>query len=183
MVRLRFDVPEMEIRARALRAALPLVLAAGCATPGQTPGAPSRLPDFELNSIDGDPVRLSDHLGKEVIVLDFWATWCEPCKAEMPHLDRIYRAKKDRGLIVIAIAMDDPSTVGQVVPYVKESGYSFPVVLDPNGRASNLYNTHKSAPYMVIIGRNSTIVHEAAGFEPAAGKLLEERIEKILAGP
>ena len=165
-----------------LAAGIAACVAWGCATPGPDSHASSKLPDFELSSIDGESVRLSDHLGKDVILIDFWATWCEPCKAEMPHLDRIYRSKKDRGFIVIAVAMDDPSTFGQVAPYVREGGFAFPVLLDPNGRAANLYNIHKSAPYTVIIARDGTIAHEAAGFEPASAKLLEERIEKLLAG-
>jgi len=141
----------------------------------------SNLPDFELSAVDGDVVRLSDHVGKEVIVLSFWDTWCEPCKMEMPHLERIYRAHKDEGLLVLSIAMDDPTTVAQVAPFVRENHFSFPVLLDPNSSASNLYNTHKSAPYTVVIGRDGTIASEASGYSPGAEKLLEEHIVKLLA--
>src|SRR4051812_16538245 len=92
-----------------------LVLVAGilssCATTSpQTRASSSRLPDFELSSVEGDSVRLSEHLGHDVVLLAFWDTWCEPCKTELPHLDRIYRAHKDEGLTVFAISMDDPST-------------------------------------------------------------------------
>src|SRR5437879_6341219 len=116
---------------------------------GQRPGegarpAASSLPAFELNTVEGDSARLSDHLGRDVVLLAFWDTWCEPCKTELPHLDRIYRAHKDQGFVVFAISMDDPSTAMQVAPYVHESGFTFPVLLDPNSKASNLYNTHKS---------------------------------------
>lgn len=159
----------------------------GCATtsasnasPGQKRAA-SGLPDFELNTLGGDTLRLSEHLGQDVVVLAFWDTWCEPCKTELPHLDRIYRAHKDKGLVVLAIAMDDPSTAMNVAPYVHESGFDFTVLLDPNSEASNLYNTHKSAPYTVLIGRDGKIASETLGFEPAAAKLMEERIVKLLA--
>jgi len=161
-------------------------LLGGCATTGSTSaGEPSRvasgLPDFELNTVEGDTLRLSDHVGKEVLVLAFWDTWCEPCKTELPHLDRMYRAHKDKGLLVLAISMDDPSTAMQVAPYVHESGFAFPVLLDPSSKAANLYNTHKTAPYTVIIGRDGKIAQEGSGFEPAAAKPMEERIEKLLA--
>jgi peroxiredoxin len=157
-----------------------------CATTSTGPApapsaAASRLPDFELSSVEGDSVRLSEHLGRDVVLLAFWDTWCEPCKTELPHLDRIYRANKDKGLTVFAISMDDPSTAMQVAPYVHENGFAFGVLLDPNGRASNLYNTHKSAPYTVVIGRDGTIARETSGFEPGSVKPLEELIEKLLA--
>jgi peroxiredoxin len=179
---------------RHLSVALALVLvASACATTSSSSGgsssggddrprAASNLPDFELTTVAGDRFRLSDHLGRDVILMSFWATWCEPCKSEMPHLDRMYVAHKDQGFLVVAIAMDDPSTVMQVAPFVHESGFQFPVVLDPNSQAANLYNTHKTAPYTVIIGRDGKIAQESAGFEPAAVKPLEERIEKLLAG-
>ncbi len=136
------------------------------------------LPDFELNSVEGDPVRLSEYLGRDVVLLAFWATWCGPCKAELPHLDRIYRTNKEKGFTVLAISMDEPSTATQVAPYVHENGFVFEVLLDPNGKASNLYNTHKTAPYTVLIGRNGTIVSETSGFEPSS---LEAQIDKLLA--
>jgi peroxiredoxin len=139
------------------------------------------LPDFELQSVEGDSVRLSEHLGREVVLLAFWDTWCEPCKAELPHLDRIYRAHKDEGFTVFAIAMDDPSTAMMVAPYAHEKGFAFDVLLDSSGRAANLYNTHKTAPYTVIISRDGTIASQTTGFEPASVKKLEEQIEKLLA--
>lgn len=174
--------------ARELRltvAALCLALSA-CATTSSSstgsdqPKVVSNLPDFELNSVAGDSVRLSDHIGREVVVLAFWDTWCEPCKTELPLLDRIYRAHREQGLLVLAISMDDPSTAMNVPPYAHESGFEFPVLLDPSNHASNLYNTHKTAPYTVIIGRDGKIAHEAAGFDAASAKPLEERIEKLL---
>src|SRR4051812_48741055 len=94
---------------------LALVALAACATTSSSgpSGSASRLPDFELSAVDGETVRLSDHVGREVVLLSFWDTWCEPCKTELPHLDRIYRAHKGEGFVVLAIAMDDPSTVMQ----------------------------------------------------------------------
>jgi peroxiredoxin len=156
-----------------------------CAT--STGGAPALsatkagLPDFELPTVDGDAFRLSDHLGKSVIVMAFWDTWCEPCKSELPHLNDIYRAHKDQGLLVLAISMDDPTTTAQVAPYVKRSGYTFPVLLDRSTQAANLYNIHKSAPYTVVIDRNGHIASEKAGFEPGSEKNLEAELVKLLA--
>ena len=166
---------------------LVLALAAGCATPSTAahglpaPAAASLLPDFELATVDGDRVRLSDLLGRKVVVLAFWDTWCEPCKTELPHLNDIYQAHRKDGLAVLAVSMDDPSTVVQVAPFVHEQGFAFPVLLDPSGTAAGLYDTHKSAPYTVVIGRDGTIASEASGYEPGAEKPLEAEIVKLLA--
>ena len=156
---------------------------ASCATTSALPpsGATSRLPDFELTSVEGESVRLSEHLGREVVLLSFWSTWCEPCKTELPHLDRIYRAHKDEGLAVFAISMDEPSTAMLVAPYAHENGFAFEVLLDPSGKAAGLYNTHRVAPYTVIIARDGTIASQTAGFEPSAVKPLEEQLQKLLA--
>ncbi len=176
----------MGCKSRALSVALLAGALASCATtssagPSAQNRAASRLPDFELNSVEGDPVRLSEHLGRDVVILAFWDTWCEPCKTELPHLDRIYRAHKDAGLSVFAISMDDPSTAMLVAPYVHENGFAFGVLLDTSGKAASLYNTHKSAPYTVVIARDGTIASETTGFEPGSAKVLDGQIEKLLA--
>jgi peroxiredoxin len=69
------------------------------------PGSGTAAPDFTARDVDGKTFRLSDHLGKGVILLDFWSTFCEPCKAEFPHLNAMYAAKKDKGLLVLGVAM------------------------------------------------------------------------------
>ncbi len=162
-----------------------LVALTGCATTSSSApppsGAASSLPDFELSAVTGQNVRLSEHLGRDVVLLAFWATWCDPCKAELPHLDRLYRTHKSDGFAVLAISMDDPATIMQVAPYAHEAGFDFPVLLDPNGLATNLYNTHRSAPYTVIISREGKIVSESTGFEVAAVGALEEQIRQLLA--
>jgi len=81
---------------RALGLAALLLAACGSGGQGIASGAKSQVapPDFELSTVDGRSERLSEHLGKEVVLLDFWATFCEPCLAGMPHLDALYRQHK-----------------------------------------------------------------------------------------
>ncbi len=143
----------------------------------------SDLPDFELRSVDGEAVRLSDYLGKQVVVLSFWASWCEPCKTEMPQLEKLYVSHKDQGLMVLSIAMDDPSTVVQVAPFVKRNGFHFPVLLDTETKAANLFNKLKSAPYTVVIDRQGKIHSEKAGYEPGSEKALESELLALLGEP
>ncbi|MBS2026483.1 MAG: TlpA family protein disulfide reductase [Deltaproteobacteria bacterium] len=168
---------------------LVLALCAGCATTASTgavadstPAAnATALPDFALNTVDGETVHLSDYLGKGVIVLSFWATWCEPCKTELPHLQELYAKHKGQGLTVLALAMDDPTTMSQVAAFAHRSGFTFPVLLDSETKAAALYNRQKNAPYTVVIDRGGHIHSEKAGYEPGAEKALEAELETLLA--
>src|SRR5207247_1009810 len=116
------------------------VAACGPATMGAGPapaaaGAPAagrsgaRAPDFQLDALDGSTVRLGDHLGREVVLLDFWATFCEPCLAAMPHLDALYRRQKARGFLVLGVSIDGPETLAQVRATASRLGVTFPVLL------------------------------------------------------
>ncbi|HEY8086955.1 MAG TPA: TlpA disulfide reductase family protein, partial [Polyangiaceae bacterium] len=91
--------------------------ATGASASGGTSSAGSLAPDFTGRDVVGQTFRLSDHLGS-VVLLDFWATFCEPCKAEFPHLHAMYDARKARGLLVVGVAMDGPETVADVSSFV-----------------------------------------------------------------
>jgi peroxiredoxin len=145
--------------------ALPLLMS--CAAAGAA-GASQKLevspPDFELSTVDGKSERLSEHLGKEVVLLDFWATFCEPCLAGMPHLDALYRAHRQEGFLVLGIAIDGPDSVAQVRTLVSKLGVSFPILLDQETRVVALYNPKTSAPYSVLIGRDGRILKKQEGY-------------------
>jgi len=96
-------------------------------------GAPA--PDFELNNLENEPVRLSDLRGK-IIVINFWATWCEPCKVEMPFLEKLYSSSQKQ-LEILAVNFDEPYQ--QVQQFAEEYQLSFPILLDPGGNVQNLY--------------------------------------------
>ena len=101
----------------------PSATSAGPETAGSEPkGGGSKPPDFELSALDGSSVRLSDHLGKEVILVDFWATFCDPCMAAMPHLDELYKKHKAEGLLILGVSIDGPDSVAQVKATVGEDG-------------------------------------------------------------
>jgi peroxiredoxin len=96
-------------------------------------GAPA--PDFELNNLENEPVRLSDLRGK-IVVINFWATWCEPCKVEMPFLEKLHSSSQKQ-LEILAVNFDEPSQ--QVQQFAEEYQLSFPILLDPGGNVQNLY--------------------------------------------
>jgi len=164
-----------------------LLGAVGCAAATVAPpsaSTPSSLgavaPDFTANDVEGKTFRLSDHLGKGVVLLDFWATYCEPCKAEFPHLRAMYQAQKSKGLLVVGVAMDGPETSADLPAFVKRFGIDFPVVVDDDSRIASLYNPKKSMPLSVLIDRTGAIAVVREGYNPGDEKLVEADVQKAL---
>ncbi len=178
----------MPVRALAVVAVLACGCAGASAPPAGAPAAPAEksvASDFTARDVDGNTFRLADHLGKEVILLDFWSTYCEPCKAEFPHLLALYAAHKARGLIVVGVAMDGPESIADVPAFVKRYRVDFPVVLDEDSRIASLYNPKKSMPFALIIGRDQRTVAQREGYSPGDEKFVEADVTKALdeAGP
>jgi peroxiredoxin len=154
------------------------------ATGGGVPSPAGAIaPDFTGRDIAGRTFRLSDHIGKEVVLLDFWSTFCEPCKAEFPHLRAMYDQARAKGLLVVAISMDGPETVADVPAFVKRYDLDFPVVVDDDSRIASLYNPKKSMPLSVIITRAGTIAVVREGYNPGDEKLVAADVQKALDQP
>ena len=108
-------------------------------TNGGTAGPPEvgkLAPDFELDTLDGQPVSLSELKGKAVLV-NFWATWCGPCRMEMPFIQQIYDEWQGKGLVLLAINIGERPS--QVAEFMQGQGLSFPVLLDSNGKVTERY--------------------------------------------
>jgi peroxiredoxin len=161
-------------------AALVLLGCSGAPAHASGPKAQLAPPDFELSTVFGGTERLSDHLGKEVVLLDFWATFCEPCLASMPHLDELYRRHRQQGFVVFGIAIDGPDSVAQVKTVVAKLGVSFPILLDQETRVVASYNPKTSAPYSVLIGRDGRILKKQEGYSTGNAAALEQDIEAAL---
>jgi peroxiredoxin len=119
--------------------------------------------DFTLPSLAGSPVSLSSFKGK-VVLLSFWATWCGPCKQEMPEMETLYKKLKDRGFEVVAVdMMEDASTVSE---FVKRNGYTFPVLLDSTGEVGGggLYAA-RAIPTNYVIDKSGRIVGRKIGID------------------
>jgi len=142
----------------------------------------SKLPDFTLESVNGDSISLSSYLGKKVILIDFWATWCEPCLAAMPHLNDLYKKYSDDGFVILSVAMDGPDTVAEVRSYANRHDLQFPILLDQESRAVALYNPRRSAPYSVLIGLDGNIISKHDGYQPGDEVGLEKEISRALPG-
>lgn len=171
--------------ANAFVASMALSLAA-CAggmanAPSGSTASSATAQDFALDDIEGGRFRLSDHLGEKVIVLDFWATWCDPCKASMPHLIDLYEKHKDQGLLVVGISIDGPESIAQVKKDVAQLGMSFPVVLDTESRVVANYNPRRSAPYSVIIDKSGNVVKRHDGYTAGDEVEMARAVEAELA--
>jgi peroxiredoxin len=129
--------------------------------------------DFTLPTPDGKSFRLSAYRGK-IVFVNFWATWCHPCLEEMPAMERLYRARKDRGLVIVAVSVD--SNPGVVPSFVKEHGFTFPIVVDPKLQTANAYGV-RGLPASFIVGRDGQMAALALGARtwdgPAAHALFD----------
>jgi peroxiredoxin len=152
--------------------------AAGAAPPVSGPARPA---DFELPRLDGGAERLSDHFGKHVVLIDFWATFCKPCLRAMPDLDALYRSRKARGFVVLGVSIDGPGSTAEVQAAVSELGVSFPILLDQESRAVSLYNPRASAPFSVLIARDGRVLAKREGYTTGAHADVERDVDAALA--
>jgi len=115
--------------------------------------------DFSVPVTAGKDFRLSDYRGKPVLI-NFWATWCAPCREEMPALERLYRQFKAKGFVLIAVSMDaDPALVA---PVVRAGGYTFPIGLDPKLNVANAYGV-RGLPSSFLVDRQGHLAAFAIG--------------------
>jgi peroxiredoxin len=136
-------------------------------------------PDFELDALSGDSLRLSQELG-QVVLLDFWATYCEPCLRAMPHLNELFQRHGEQGFQIWAISIDGPDSIAQVRAQVSKQGLKFPVLLDQDSRVVALYNPKTSAPFSVLIGRDGRVLKQYEGYSATTGSSLETDVVQAL---
>jgi len=137
-----------------------MLLALCIAASNPISGAQDAAHGFTLPDINGKKVSLSEFKGK-VVILNFWATWCGPCRAEMPSLNKLYIALKDKGLAVIAISVDTSEKT--VRPFIKEQKLSFPVLMDKDKAVSFDEYGIFGLPTTFLIDRNGMIVEKIPG--------------------
>jgi peroxiredoxin len=141
---------------------------------GDVRGVPA--PDFELVSLDGKKVKLSDYRGKAVL-LNFWATWCSPCKVEMPWFVDLQKRYGSDGLVILGIAMDD-TTTPKIAQFASEMGVNYPVLLGTD-KVSEDYGNVEFLPTSFYIDREGKIIGKGAGL--LGRKEIEENVQKALA--
>ncbi len=145
---------------------------------GAQEGSPA--PDFTLQDVDGKSFRAADYLGRQPILMDFWATWCGPCKTELPHLDDIYQDFKEQGLLFLAISEDSPRSASKVKPYVRSMNYAATVLMDPDGQVLRKY-FGSSLPHTVLIDRNGKIARTFQGYVPGQERDIRKLVSELTA--
>ncbi|MBI3792922.1 MAG: TlpA family protein disulfide reductase [Gemmatimonadetes bacterium] len=125
----------------------------------------STAPDFKAYALDAanTPRTLRSYKGKTVL-LNVWATWCEPCKVEMPSMEKLHRLFGDKGLTVVAVSIDAPGKEKDVAAYAKKNGYTFEIVHDPDGEIQRIYQT-TGVPESFVISPDGKILRKVIGAE------------------
>ncbi len=141
------------------------------------PAPSTSAPDFSVPGLAGPVLRLSDFKDR-VVFLNFWATWCPPCKEEMPSMERLYRRFRERGFTMVAISID--ANTPAVAPFVRHLGLTFPIGLDPKMEVAARYGL-RALPTTVLIDRGGRMVAFAFGpreWDSAAAHALIEGLLK-----
>ena len=134
-------------------------------------------PSFKLRNIKGNYESLNSYRGK-VVVLNFWATWCAPCRIEMPSFEKLYRRYRSEGVTVLAITLDKNSE-NKIKSFVDEYALSFPILLDEKGEVERLYPS-MTIPFTYIIDRQGRIVARVDGAKNWESSETFEAIEYLL---
>ena len=142
-----------------LGALLTVFTATGVASSGLTG---QEAPDFVLKSSSGENLRLSEHRG-DVVMINFWATWCGPCRQEMPLLDDLHARYSRVGFSLLGVNIDDDSR--RAMQMIDELGVNFPVLFDQEKEVSKLYNV-EAMPVTVLVDRSGTVRHVHHGYKP-----------------
>ena len=133
---------------------------------------------FKLTDLQGDSVSMADLHGK-VVFLNIWATWCAPCREEMPSMEKLYeRLQGDKGFVMLAISQDTGSRE-EVMAYVKKHGYHFDVLLDPKNAVAEAYNV-SGVPETFIIDREGRIVAHHSGAFDWSQPAIRDAVEELL---
>jgi len=159
---------------------LPLLVVLGFASSALAEDTRPIAPDFSLRTLTGDRVKLSDYRGK-VVVLNFWATWCAPCKQELPVLQKLLEHHGKDGLVVLAVNIDDPKTVADVRRFVGDKKLTMPVPLDGDSKVLGKFNPRYALPFLQIIDREGRRVIQHTGFTSGAEETLEKEVLSLLA--
>lgn len=134
-------------------------------------------PDFSLNTPTGEKINLYQLRGQAVLV-NIWATWCPPCRAEMPTIQKYYLQYKDQDFVVLGVNSTIQDAPLAIIPFIKEYNLTFPILLDETGQLGPKYNL-RSLPSSFFINRDSTVSNVVIG-GPMSDALIRTNIEQIV---
>jgi thiol-disulfide isomerase/thioredoxin len=140
--------------------------------------------DVDVRTVDGRTIKLSSYRGR-VLVMDFWATWCPPCRLETPQLARLARENRDRGLEVVGLHIDDRgrSSPDAIRKFIENYGITYTVGLATDDMFTSYLGTEDDTiPQTLVFGRDGRLIKHLIGYGQADGKSLDEAVNQALAG-
>ena len=154
--------------------------AAGCSDPTATGLVGRPAPDFTLQTLDGRSVTLSD-FKDNVVVLDFWATWCSPCLMELPVLERVRQRFRDKRVQFLAVSVDSPRTPNEVIGgTLQRLGVNIPALHDRDGVVSRLYR-QEGIPMLVLVDASGIVQSVHVGYGPGTETEVTRELDSLLA--
>jgi cytochrome c biogenesis protein CcmG/thiol:disulfide interchange protein DsbE len=141
-----------------------------------TAGELKKAPDFKLKDMKGKTVELKDAFEKGPVLIDFWASWCTPCKEEMPIFNKLYNKYEEKGLSMFLITIDKGGAIQKAKNFVKSKGFEFTVLFDKGKKVFKKFGGKSTVPVTFILNKNGEIVfkHDGKGTE----KMFEDAIIK-----
>jgi thiol-disulfide isomerase/thioredoxin len=135
--------------------------------------------DFRLRTADGKMFVLSEALEKGPVLLDFWATWCAPCKIAMPRWAELVERYAEHGVQLVAVSQDDPRSQPKILPYMRSQGFDFPALLDGEKQVGRKYRV-SNVPTTFLIGSDGTIVTHHVGYREGDEHAVEAVLRELL---
>jgi peroxiredoxin len=167
---------ESNLMRRERRSLLGLVLLAAAGAAGAKVAAQSPAPDFTLRQLDGPNLRLGEQRGR-VVMVNFWASWCGPCRIEMPHLSRLYDKYRGTGFVLLGVNIDDDPGAAKAV--AGKLGLKFPVLLDTDKRVVATYDLN-AMPATVFIDRDGRVRYLHRGYREGVEATYEQQLRDLL---
>jgi len=155
------------------------VVLAGAGAGAGDPMLGKPAPDFKLRLMDGKEIALSQHEGKDIVILDFWATWCGPCRIGLPIVSRVANAFDEKNVVFYAVNAREPED--RVAQFMEQTGLDFPVLMDKTGQAQRLYSA-TSIPRTVVVDKEGIVQVVHRGVSQNLEEELTEQIGKLIAG-
>lgn len=153
-----------------------IALCAGFASPGLANPSHTAAPDFTLKSQKGDNLKLSELRGK-VILINFWASWCGPCRQEMPVLNELYQHYRSLDFTVLGVNVEQNSDKAESL--LKEIPVSFPILFDNHNQVSKLYNV-KGMPSTVLVDRDGNVRYTHIGYQAGTENEYQSKIRELI---
>ncbi len=133
-------------------------------------------PDFTLKSLEGSNLRLEEYRG-QVVLINFWASWCGPCRQEMPLLDRLHHRYEDTGFAVLGVNVEGEAAPAQEI--VDKTNVTFPILIDDGQKVSDMYNL-QAMPTTVVVDRDGVVRYIHPGYKPGDEAKYVEVVKKLI---